>query len=88
MTTDVNPGTEQANVRTIMTSATKKQMITDTKLWNIKNKLSHNNFFGLKKHFFLKIITRPMRQLSCKPQTGISTVFINIDTRKQCPQVR
>lgn len=32
MTTDVNPGTEQANVRTIMTSATKKQMITDTKL--------------------------------------------------------
>lgn len=32
MTTDVNPGTEQANVRTIMASATKKQMITDTKL--------------------------------------------------------
>ena len=88
MITDVNPGTEQPNVRTIMASAAKKQLITDTKLWNTKNKASHNNLFGLKKHFFLKTITRPMRQLSCKGQTGVSTVFINIDTRKQCPEVR
>ena len=88
MITDVNPGTEQPNVRTIMASATKIQLITDTKLWNTKNKAGHNNFFGLKKHFFLKTITRSMRQLSCKGQTGVSTVFINIDTRKQCPEVR
>ena len=32
MMTDVNPGTEQPNVRTIMASATKIQLITDTKL--------------------------------------------------------